>query len=36
MQVYIYIYLGIYNFHRVLSDPYSDVLYFEECQAKKL
>ena len=27
--------LGIY-FHRVLSDPYSDVLCSEECQTKKL
>ena len=24
----------IYIFHRVLSDPYSDVFYSEECQAK--
>ena len=27
--------MGIY-FHRVLSDPYSDVLCSEECQTKKL
>ena len=26
----------VYIFHRVLSDPYFDVLYSEECQTKKL
>ena len=26
----------VYFFHRVLSDPYSDVLCPEECQTKKL
>ena len=26
----------VYIFHRVLSDPYSDVLYSEGCQTKKL
>ena len=26
----------MYIFHRVLSDPYSDVLCSEECQTKKI
>ena len=26
----------VYIFHRVISDTYSDVLYCEECQTKKL
>ena len=37
---YLYIFCIIYNwvyiFHRVLSDPYSDVLCSEECQTRKL
>ena len=33
---FVYLFCILYIFHRVLSHPYSDILYSEECQKKKL